>query len=116
MTNGNVLVTDITTKGTTLAALSDPQAPGFNKTEIIDPAKNPPGRHGAVSAVVLSLTAPIFLPAVGTDSVLDLDIKASKGQTAAPLVGTLTFVDNLKGSGQPVQNAVTVNGNTETPC
>jgi hypothetical protein len=111
--SGNIVMVSATTAGTSVDPLF---AGGFNKTETIDPAKNPPGKQGAVSAIVLSFTQPRFLPAKGTDSVLDLDIKADKGQTEAPIVGKLAFVDNLKGSGQPVQNAVTVNGDTKTPC
>ena len=103
--------TGVTTAGTTVSEISDPAAPGFNKTEIIDPAKNS-GKNGAVSAVVLSLTADIHLNTTGTNSVLDLGLSAKGPQGDDDIIGSLTFVDDLRGSGQPVKNAITVNGNT----
>jgi hypothetical protein len=98
----------VTTAGTAVDALF---AGGFNKTEIIDPAKNS-GKNGAVSAIVLSFTQDRHLKTTGTESVLDLGISANGPQGEADIVGSLTFLDDLRGSGQPVKNALTVAGNT----
>lgn len=110
--SGDLVIAGVTTAGTSVDPLF---TGGFNKTEPIDPAKNG-GKIGAVSAIVLSFTEARNLPAKGTDSVLDFDIKANAPQTEAPIVGQVAFEDGLRGSGQPVQNAVTVAGDTKTPC
>ena len=37
-------------------------------------------------------------------------------QEGADVVGELDFQSGLRGSGQPVDNAITVGGNTESAC
>src|SRR6187549_575731 len=51
-TEGSALILTLTIEGTDAKALF---SGGFNKTEVVDPAKNG-GKNGGVSAVVLSLT------------------------------------------------------------
>lgn len=104
--------TSVTTAGTSVDSFFNG---GFNKTEIIDPAKNS-GQKGAVSAVVLSFTLPIVFPATGTESVLDLGVNANQAQGDADITGSLSFQDGLRGSGQPVKNAITVGGATQDAC
>jgi hypothetical protein len=87
----------------------------FNQTEAVDPGKNG-GQRGCVSAIVLSLTKNRVLPATSTESVLDFDLTASSAQGAADIVGELKFQDGLVGSGQLVNNAITVGGNTAEIC
>jgi hypothetical protein len=88
---------------------------GFNKTQVIDPAKNA-GQQGAVSAVVLSFTTGATLPNKGTQTVLALSVEASENQGDADQTGTVKFKSGLVGAGQPVQNALTVGGATESAC
>ncbi len=105
--DGAASLANVTTGGTTVDALFDG---GFKKTEAIDPAKNG-GQRGAVSAVVLSFTNPVVLPASGTESVLDITLQGVVGDS-----GDIRFQNGLRGSGQPVTNAVTVGGATEGAC
>ncbi|MBI4604446.1 MAG: PD40 domain-containing protein [Planctomycetes bacterium] len=104
-----------TTAGTAAAPAKDGGLldGGFSHAEVIDPAENW-GRRGAVSAVVLSFSEPIVLPA-GTASVLRLDL-SSLGGGGDPAVGAIAFTDGLVGSGQPVSNMLTADSETEVPC
>jgi hypothetical protein len=95
---------------------------GFNKTQIVDPAKvvaGAPQGEGAVSAIVLSFTEGNTLPTDGTETVLELTVET---KTPMPNVegtvvsGDLVFQSGLVGAGQPVTNALTVGGNTEKAC
>lgn len=131
---GDVTPTDVTTRGTIAATSPDvdedcvPDSPpgqrvnGFQKSEIVDPTMpgtegGPPQGAGAVSAVVLSFTCPITLQVTGSATVLDLTLAPSGEPTAEkPIVGTLFVKDGLRGSGQPVPNAVTVGGKTLFFC
>ena len=88
---------------------------GFKKTEIVDPAKNSDQR-GGVSAVVLSFTENKVLPAIGTSSVLDIALQAAAVQGDPDQTASLAYQNGLRGSGQPVQNAITVDGNTLNAC
>jgi hypothetical protein len=88
---------------------------GFNKTEIIDPAKNG-GARGGVSGVVLSLTEGTVLPFVGTESVLCFNLKSSVAQGEEATTARLAFKDGLRGAGQPVTNVVTVGGDSKAAC
>src|SRR5688572_26227480 len=85
---------------------------GFEKTEIVDPSKNE-DRNGAVSAVVLSLTDPVRLPANSSQkvAVLDVDFDVREGLTPH----TVRFSSSLRGSGLPVKIAVTQEGVTQEP-
>jgi hypothetical protein len=109
--------------------LRDPSG-SFEKTERVDPA-NPAnsGRQGAVSAVVLAFTNPVILPQVSTaNEVLRLngDMSASALQNPGDMTEPclLSVVSPtaemgpdgpLSGSGEPVQTAVTVSGETAIP-
>ena len=110
---------------------------GFNKTQVADPnvlviyetdgtvtkcdqadpdpacvAQGP----GAVSAVVLSFSAGNTLPPAGTFTVTEISVEANAPQGDDPIVGMVKFESGLVGSGQPVVNAVTVDGGTASAC
>jgi hypothetical protein len=102
--------------------LRDPEG-AFEKTETVSPNLNG-GRNGAVSAVVFSFTKPIFLGQVSENAVVKLvgNIDASglgEGESTDPCNVILIRPDQpeqaLRGSGEPVQTAVTVGGNTDNP-
>ena len=105
-----VTLVNATVDGT--AAAEEPEGledGGFEKTEIVDPTLNGQGQ-GAVSAIVLSFTEAIVLEAVGTSTVLCLEIDGTATEPAT--VGSVVWRDGLTGSGQPVQNVATVDGAT----
>ena len=95
---------------------------GFKKTEVVDPSKNA-GQHGVVSAVVLSFTESRNLPEVGDSLILrilgtlDASSIAAGGDSTSPCLVRLTAPSEagLRGSGQPVKTAVTVQGQTRSP-
>jgi hypothetical protein len=100
--------------------LRDP-AGSFEKTEAIDPARNN-GNEGAVSAVVLAFTNPVILPQTGDETVLfvngDIDAAGlSPGGMTAPCALSIISpeLEGYRGSGEPVQTAVTVGGETDFP-
>ena len=99
-----------TIDGTDAAALFDG---GFKKTEAIDPAKNA-GKSGWVSAVVLSFTQPIVLDPAKNQTIGKAKYSVKAGEDE-DLPTTISFQDGLRGSGQPVQNIITVNGSSVTP-
>jgi len=115
---GALAVTGITTAGTAGAnALTDDAGlmnGGFEKTEVtagdIDERDCDNGAPGAVSAVVLSFTMPITLPADGDIAIA----KVTVGGTV-PGVATLEYVDGCRGAGQPVDNNITWGGQTVAP-
>ncbi len=110
--NGDIEMDSATTAGTAF----DTYAKGpFDVTLIVDPAKNG-GQRGCVSAVVLGLTKAANLPPTGTETVLDMAVKANAPQGAADIVGELKFQSGLVGDGQPVGNALTVAGDTMDAC
>lgn len=115
---GDVDITDATTAGTSGGPAPDgKQSGGFEKTEVVDPAKKQNGgRRGAVSAVVLSFTMPITLDNPGTESVLALTVAPVGEVGEEPVSGKLQFVDGLVGSGQPVNNVLTVSGASGNVC
>lgn len=84
-------------------------ADGFQTTEIVDPADNG-GTGGFVSAVVLSLTQPIFL-----DPAQEQSIVRAQYEVLAAGVSEIEFLDGLVGGGQPVPNVVTIAGDTVPP-
>jgi hypothetical protein len=118
---GSGRVTSATIAGTSADSIPnggyrDPEG-SFNKTQIIDPAKNA-GQRGLVSANALTtqgLEEAVF-PAVGTQSVIAFDIAPGESQGESGLVGSLSFKDGLVGSGQPVALVVTVNGQSAAVC
>jgi len=96
---------------------------GFKKTEIVDPGKNN-GRHGAVSAVVLSFTEARFLDPVSESLVLRVRGSMDSSGLSQPGDATPACLvqlsdpatdPGLRGSGQPVKTAVTVQGTTRSP-
>jgi hypothetical protein len=95
---------------------------GFIKTEVVDPARNS-GQQGAVSAVVLSFTEERELPIVGESLVLKIVGRADTSAIQGPgdAVGPCLVIPaesgtpGLRGSGQPVKTAITVNGSTHAP-
>jgi hypothetical protein len=84
---------------------------GFQKTEVVDPAKND-GKSGFVSAVVLSFTLPITLDPAKNQTIALSKYKVKEGTTDENFPLTVKFLDNLRGVGQPVPNVLTVRGDT----
>lgn len=87
---------------------------GFQKTEVVDPAKNN-GKSGFVSAVVLSFTLPITLDPAKNQTIAFSKYKVKVGTTDENFPLTIIFLDNLRGVGQPVPNVLTVKGDTVNP-
>jgi hypothetical protein len=120
----SLMLTGASTVGTAGAVTPDGiQNGGFEKTELVDPlrlnAMMVPQGQGAVSAIVCSFTLPITLDLQGTATVLGLTVAAPGPQTADPSAtfsGIVSWRDGLRGSGQPVRNVATVNGETEQYC
>ena len=119
---GALAVTGITTAGTAGAnALTDDAGMmngGFEKTELTEDGGERPderdcanGAPGAVSAVVLSFTQPITLPADGGIAVAKVSVAGT-----VPGVGTLAYVDGCRGAGQAVDNNITWGGQTVAPA
>ena len=105
---GDVDVVDVTVDGT---ASAQANSGGFNNTSVADPAASG-GRRGAVSAIVLNFTMAVVFDPVGTESILALSV-ASEAETAT---GRLFFASGLVGSGQPVDNVLTVSGASGEVC
>jgi hypothetical protein len=100
--------TSVSTDGTVGAdaSMGGLRNTGFEKSELVDPAKNGQG-PGAVSAVVLSFTMPITLLPSGTATVIALNVDGALGDTRQ-----IRWNDGLQGIGQPVDNVATVAGGT----
>jgi hypothetical protein len=118
--NGDMEMTSVTTAGTAADTVANGGFwdGGFNKTQVVDPAKNS-GQRGCVSAIVLSFTNGNTLPTTGTESVLEIGVRANSAtgpEGDPPVMGQLQFNSGLVGAGQPVNNVITVGGNTETAC
>lgn len=83
---------------------------GFEKTEVVAEGA------GAVSAIVLAFTEPVTLPPSGVQPILALsvtgDVPAIEDGAQAYRV---FYQDGLQGSGQPVDNKVTYDGETRFP-
>jgi hypothetical protein len=133
--SGAATLTDITTAGTIGADVNDTppglRDTGFEKSELT-PVGDPPsagsgdcaasGNVGGVSAVVLSFTQPITLDPVNPSEVVKVTLEGT-----VPPAGTgpddeqtcetwgIAFVDGCQGSGQPVDNKVTYEGQTVVP-
>ena len=107
----------ITTKGT-LAALTTDEPPGlrhagFEKTELARCTES----KGAISAIVLSLIDnTTTLPPLGPAFVARLTVGGTApAQPGERLDGRIRFQDSCRGSGKPVHNAITWQGNTTKP-
>ena len=94
----------------------------YEKTEIVDPERNG-GRHGVVSAVVVSFHIPMSAPFGVDHTVLRVSgevsrplVDAETPACALRIVSSEDFADGaLAGSGARVQTAVMVDGETEPP-
>lgn len=113
-------VAEATTSGT-VAGLASEGPPGvrdaisFEATHILD-CICPRGFHGTISAVVLGLVDPIALEAGGgPHPVLGLSLESPSGADGECLDCVLGLVDvddcNRCHRGEPIRNAVTVDGN-----
>jgi hypothetical protein len=65
-----------------------------------------PGNEGVVSAVILSLSRDVYLPASGDSSLLKLVVECTVPASGCAS-GAINFVDGLVGTGQPVKNVIT---------
>jgi hypothetical protein len=101
---------------------------GFQKTEVTRPrggGGSPAGGgaeeepDGFISAVVISFTEPRTLDPTRAQSVVRARYRLKElpgaGGRGGSVSGGARFEDGLRGSGQPVQNALTVSGNTVEP-
>ncbi|MEM7235661.1 MAG: hypothetical protein AAF517_26045 [Planctomycetota bacterium] len=80
---------------------------GFEKSELT----TGPGNEGAVSAVVLSFVRNISLPSQGTETIAKVEAQALRESETLRLI----YVDGLRGSGQPVDNIITYQGESAVP-
>ena len=76
---------------------------GFEKSELTDGE----GNEGAISAIVLSFTELVTLPASGTEVIAKVDIQAPYPAVDVTETKVIRYVDGLRGSGQPVDNVIT---------
>jgi hypothetical protein len=102
-----------TTLGTTAADVSAGgiRSGGFEKSEVVDPSRNG-GQSGIVSAVVLSFTQPVTLDPSRLEPVLRTAYAIADGAGGPDFTAELAFLGGLRGSGQPVDNVLTVEGST----
>lgn len=117
--DGEVLdVTFPTTRNTVAADVNDDppglRNSGFEKTEVVNPAENN-GQAGVVSAVVLSFVMNITLDPGQPQEVLRSRYTVRAGQGGPGLNTRISFVDGLRGSGQPVPTVFTVDGVSVSP-
>ncbi len=84
---------------------------GFNVTEIIDPARNN-GKAGFVSAIVLALIVERSLDPATNQTIIRSMYTLREG---AVLPTTILYMNGLRGMGQPVDNIITVDGDTVNP-
>ena len=114
----------ITTDGTVGADVADGglRSVGFEKSETTSTSGdtnqgNDCGDNaGAISAVVLSFTSPVTLPGRGTAVIAKLTVTGDlSDEFETCTTGSLSFANGCRGSGQPVVNAVTLNGETIYP-
>ena len=117
-------ISAISTDGTVGADVADGglRSVGFEKSETTsrdgdtNRGNGCEGLSGAVSAVVLSFTAPVTLPGVGTAVIAKLTVTGDlPGEAGASSTGTLSFANGCRGAGQPVVNAATIDGATIYP-
>jgi len=95
---------------------------GFSVHEVVDPdelhADGDPQGKGFVSAAVLSFTSPAQLApsGSGTGTILCVEIETIDDLPDGEVHATVTWRDGMRGSGQPVRNVATVDGNTKNLC
>ena len=103
-------ITGATQDGTDAAAVFPM---GFERTETVD---NETGA-GFVCVLVLSLVQPVTLPPEGVFSLARASYRVlSVLDGAEEIPATIEYRDGLRGSGQPVNNVLTWNGRTVSPC
>jgi hypothetical protein len=114
-TQGGMAINALTFEGTAAATIPnggfrDPEG-SFNKTQVIDPAKNG-GKTGMVSAIALSTggLAEAVLPATGVQRIYKMDVSATI--PAGGGTGRFVYMPGLIGSGQPVDIVITQEGNS----
>lgn len=113
LANNGIDITDVTWSGTASANAPEGVAVGgFQVAELIDPGRNG-GQQGCVSAIVLSFTMPITLTPNATAVVLKASYEGEIPDGSAD--ASLVYQNGLIGSGQPVSNDVTFEGQTIPP-
>ncbi|MEM7263050.1 MAG: dockerin type I domain-containing protein [Planctomycetota bacterium] len=114
--NNGAELNEVTVQGTVAADVNDDppgiRNTGFEVTEKVDPARNE-GQQGFVSALVLSFIMPITLPTNQVDTIAIATYTATVGDAESTV--ELKFESGLVGSGQPVENNVTVDGASLLP-
>ena len=113
-------IADLTVEGT--AADEAPvglRDTGFDFSELTTGAgvgSDCAGRNGAVSAVVLSFVRAVTLPTNAPSDILRVTLEGVVPSESAGCTSCeLEFVNGCQGSGQPVDNKVTLNGETHRP-
>jgi len=76
---------------------------GFEKSELTEGE----GNQGAVSAVILSFTEFVTLPASGTEPIATIEIRSPFPEVDVTETRAVRYVDGLQGAGQPVENIIT---------
>jgi len=118
--DGDIDLVEVSLDGTAGAEQSDDppglRFHGFETTEIIDPERREnEGRRGCISAVYLSRVQPAFLPPTSTERVLRMTISHRLPPDESSR-GSISWVDGLAGTGNPVQNRATVGGDFGPFC
>ena len=119
--DGSAVVNSITTAGTSSDTIPnggyrDP-AGSLGRSSVIDPAKNG-GQKGVVASLALTTRGnpEAALPAVGTHTILKINLSAAEPQGDADQTATLRFQEGLVGTAGAVPLVVTVQGNTGSVC
>ena len=119
---GAMEITEVSLGGTAIYALgAGPQTEGgFDVTEVISPVKNA-GRKGFVSGVVLHLTKGTRVNQLtselpGTAAVIRIELSGEAPQGSQVETAQLQVSNGLIGSGQSVDNKLTVAGSSLVPC
>jgi len=118
---GPMVLTEVSVGGTALYALGNgPSVDGFDVTEIISPAKNA-GREGFVSGVVLHLKKGTTIDELasnvpGTAAVIRIELTGEAPQGPTTEAVQLRPSNGLIGSGQSVDNKLTIAGASSVPC
>jgi hypothetical protein len=119
--DGAAVVDSITTAGTAADMIPsggyrDPES-SLGRSSIIDPSKNG-GQKGVVASLALTTAGleDAQLPAVGTQTILRIDLSSAEPQGEADQTATLRFQEGLVGTGLGVSIVVTVWGESAPVC
>ena len=118
--DGSATIRSITTAGTSADTIPkgyrDPEN-SLARIQIIDPAKNG-GQMGVLASAVLTVAGHpgAVMPAVGTQTVLRIELDSAEPQGNADQTATLRFQNGLIGTGGPVDLLVTVAGQSAPVC